>query len=262
MSRLHCNLTRSGMRSLATTLRRLSINNTYIHDGDFAFQNVTFFCYEELQRPAKGKPILLVQQEDETVARQHLSPLNIYFNTVSQGDSFRLTIRALQPKPDPPVSIPYPLPEFQSRSATLRWFVVSRGLAVGVYFGWTAVTYLVASHDASWTHWSSLEEAIDHFRMLTKYSELSVLYPNGTRRAFIGTEAPERTSDSDSDTVPGSVPEEGVMEFPSEKGSSLDSGSQCETESDSSFIAEMKEPLPADDLEDSLRQAHFRYPQD
>ncbi|KAJ7572538.1 hypothetical protein C8J56DRAFT_905381 [Mycena floridula] len=201
----------SGMRSLAATLRRLSINNTYIHDGDFAFptlENVTFFCYEELQRLAKGKPILLVQQEDETVARQHLSPLNIYFNTVSQGDSFRLTIRALQPKPDPPVSIPYPLPEFQSRSATLRW---------------TAVTYLVASHDASWTHWSSLEEAIDHFRMLAKYSELSVLYPNGTRRAFIGTEAPERTSDSDSDTVPGSVPEEGVMEFPSEKkGSSLD----------------------------------------
>ncbi|KAJ7578931.1 hypothetical protein C8J56DRAFT_1059775 [Mycena floridula] len=258
MSRLQCNLTRSGMRSLAATLRQLSINNTYIHDGEFAFQNITFFSYEAAQHPAKGKPILLVQQEDETPARQYLSPLDIYFNTVSQGDSFRLTIRALQPKPDPRVSIPYPLPEFPPRSATLHWFVVSKGLAVGVYFGWTAVAYLVASHDASWTHWRTLDEAIEHFRMLARHSELSVLYPNGTRRAFIGLEPSEGTSDSDSDTVPGSVPEEAEMEFPTRrKEPSWDSASQSETETDSSFIAEMKEPLPADDLEDCMRQALY-----
>ncbi|KAJ7600350.1 hypothetical protein C8J56DRAFT_1037956 [Mycena floridula] len=252
MSRLHCNLSRSSLRSLASALRRSSLNNIYIATDD-DFQNITIFCKEAAQTPNSARPILLIQNPADTIESQYLSPMELFFDCQPHDKSFQLTVKALEPV-DPPVSMLFSLPAFPLSSPSPPWFVVSKGRAVGVYFGWSAVASLVATHDASWTHWHTLPEALDHFRYLAGYSELAVLYPNGQRRTFIGTEKPYIPADSDSDSdVPGSVSGEEEMQI---------SHAERQEESESSFIAEMNEPLPADDLEDSLRQWNFRYPQD
>ncbi|KAJ7583942.1 hypothetical protein C8J56DRAFT_893584 [Mycena floridula] len=223
-----------------------------------------------MQTPDTERPILLVQKPEDCVESQYLSPMELFFDCRPHDNSFKLTVKALEPL-DPPVTIPFSVPVFPLSSPSPPWFVVSKGRAVGVYFGWTAVASLVATHDASWTHWFTLSDALDHFRVRASNSELAVMYPNGQRRAFIGTDnsrmggshpsvgtqKPRLPTDSGSDSdVPGSVSGEEEMRMPS------DAEQHSEEESESSFIAEMKEPLPADDLEDSLRQSRFRFPQE
>ncbi|KAJ7584470.1 hypothetical protein C8J56DRAFT_1053927 [Mycena floridula] len=65
------------------------------------------------------------------------------------------------------------------------WFVVKRGLSVGVYHGWNTIRPFINVYTAQWEQYASFESACERYLQLASLTDLEVYYNRGTLRAIL-----------------------------------------------------------------------------
>ncbi|KAJ7583717.1 hypothetical protein C8J56DRAFT_1054236 [Mycena floridula] len=66
------------------------------------------------------------------------------------------------------------------------WFVVKRGLSVGVYHGWNTIRPFIDVYTAQWEQYDSFETACERYLQLATSTKLEIYYNTGTLRAILG----------------------------------------------------------------------------